>query len=51
MKRTVTAVLGLIVILSSSFPLPAQTPGSEWSAKWKSEDKRWIACHLAAPRE
>ena len=50
MKRMGVAVLGLAVLLAASSPLAAQTAGKAWSAKWKAENKRWIACHLIGLR-
>ncbi len=44
MRRIGVVVLGLVLFASS--PLWGQTSGKAWSAKWKAQNKQWIASHL-----
>lgn len=50
MKRTGGAALSLLFLLAASWSLAAEVSGKAWSARWKAENKRWIALHLMAPQ-
>ncbi len=50
MMRLRSVVLVLVLLLATALPLAAQTSSMVWNAKWKAENKRWVAYHLTGVR-
>lgn len=51
MRRLMNAVASVVVLLTISMPRAARAADAEWSAKWKSEHKQWVAMHLMGSPE